>query len=451
MTNLTGIQKLLSDDKQHHFHPMTNPVEFLNTDSALIERAEGIYIFADGGRKIIDAGSGLGNVILGYGNERLCKVGCQVMKELSYSHTLFGRTNPWTAALSEKLASITPDSFGRFFFASTGSEAIESSIKIALHYWRLRDQPKKQIIIGRKLSYHGTTIFATSLTGIETFQSQFGLPLSDRVHHVESPFWYRDGHGRSKEEFGFEVAALLEQKIREVGAENIAAFVGDPIQTGGGTIIPPASYWPEVRRICDKHDILLIADEILSGFGKTGELFGFQNVGFEPDMFCMAKGLSAGYFPLSSVAIGEKVNDVLQQSNETFAHLFTNCGHPVGAAIALETISIIEEEGLVEKVKNDIGPYFAGRLNELLEVPCVGEIRAVGVFAGIEIDMAKIETKSVLNAEEFNTRYVEIAWQKGLSLRGQGLTLPMIINRSQIDQVVDILKESISEAFEECQ
>lgn len=439
--------RLLREDAKHHYHPMTNPVQFSKSDSAMIEKGKGIYIFADGGRKIIDAGSGLGNVILGYGNERLCKAASLAMKELSFCHTLFGRTNPWTAALSEKLASITPENYQHFFYASTGSEAIESSIKMAWYYWRLRKQKDKRIIIGRDFSYHGNTIVAASLTGIESFHTQFGLPLSEVVHHVKSPYMYLFGEGRSHEQFGLEAAGSLEKKILEVGAENIAAFVGDAIQTGGGTIIPPDSYWPEIRRICDRYDILLIADEVLSGFGKTGYMFGFQGLGFEPDMFCMAKGLSSGYFPISSVAISQKVSDVLQHSDDVFSHVFTNCGHPVGAAIALETIAIIEEEGLVEKIKNDIGPYFSQRMAELLSIPCIDEVRTFGVFGSIELDIKKSKFGESLSDAEFKNRYLSLAWEKGLSLRGQGLTLPMTITRRQVDEVVDILKESIVEAL----
>jgi len=214
MSNITDIRELKEKDRCHHFHPMTNPVQFAKTGSDLIDKAEGIYIYADGGRKIIDAGSGLGNVILGYGNERLCDAASRTMKQLSFGHTFFGRSNPWAAALSEKLALITPDSYQHFFFASTGSETIESSIKIALYYWHFRKQPQKRIIIGRQHSYHGNTIVAASLTGMEAFRTQFGLPLSDMIHHVDSPYWYRYGHGRSKEKFGLEVAASLERRIR---------------------------------------------------------------------------------------------------------------------------------------------------------------------------------------------------------------------------------------------
>ena len=449
MFNIADTSRLLEQDRQHHFHPMTSPARLAEQGAVLVDRAEGIYIYTDDDRQIMDVGSGLGNVSLGYGNERLCEAANQAMKQLSFGHSLFGRSNPWVAALSEKLAEITPESFQRFFFASTGSESIESAIKIALHYWRLRGQPKKKTIIARQHSYHGNTIFATSLTGMASFHTQFGLAFADNIAHTDSPYAYRYARGRSSQEFGLDVAASFERKIREIGAENIAAFVGDPIQTGGGTIIPPGNYWPEIKRLCDHYDILLIADEVFSGFGKTGQMFAFQNFDFEPDLFCMGKGLTSGYFPLSSVAIGEKVSDVLQRSDDVFSHVFTNCGHPVGAAVALETIAIIEEQGLVERIRDDIGPYFSERLKAFLTFPCVGEVRSMGVLGAIEIDMSRIKEDATLaDSEALLNRCIDIAWEKGLAMRGGGLTLPMIITRPQIDQMIDILQASLTEALE---
>ena len=437
-------------DRLHHFHPMTNPVTFFREGPEIIERAEGVYIYTSDGRKIIDAGSGLANVNIGYGNERLCNVAFETMKQLSFGHSYAGRSNPWTAALSEKLVSITPEQFQSIFFASTGSDAVESAVKMAWRYWRLRGKSQKHILLSRKHSYHGNTIVAASLTGSDkALHAQFGLPLRDMIHLMDSPFWYRYGREKTPEEFGLIVAQSLENRINEIGAENIAAFIGDPIQTGGGTIIPPSTYWPEVRRICDKYDILLIADEVISGFGKTGKLFGFENFGFEPDMFVMAKGLSSGYFPISAVAIGEKVAQILKSADETFAHIFTNCGHPVGAAIALENIDIINEEKLVERVSDDVGPYFSQRLQELLTFPCIGEVRPLGVLGGIEVDVTTINGLSQSDNDLVTEKLVSAAWNRGMAVRGAGLALPMIISRTQIDEIIDILKCSLHDVVSE--
>lgn len=435
-------------DKRHHLHPYTNPVALSKNGPDVIVRAEGIYLYTSEGRRIMDIGSALHNVNIGYGNRRLCQAAFDVMQQLSFSQTVVGRSNPWTAMLSAKLAEITPNSFQHFLFASTGSEAIECALKLALRYWRLRGQPKKRAIISRRLSFHGNTLFTASLTGIEAYHTQFGLPFTDQIHYADAPYYYRDGKGRSKEQFGLDVAQALEEQILKIGPENIAALVGEPIQVAGGTIIPPSTYWPEVRRICTKYDILLIVDEIITGFGKTGQMFGFQSFDFEPDLFAMAKGLSSGYFPISAVGVGAKVSDVLQSADEVFAHVFTNSGHPVGAAVALENLAVIEEQGLVEKVRTEIGPHFAQRLQELVEFPCVGEVRSMGVLGVIEFDLSKGGNPA---SKEQQTALLAkmgtITWRRGLANRGNGMCLPMTITKEQIDEAIGILKESITEAL----
>jgi putrescine aminotransferase len=439
---------LVEKDKRHHLHPLTNPVTLEEAGPDMVTRAEGVYLYTSDDRKLLDVGSGLSNVNIGYGNPRLCDAAYKTMQQLSFGHAIVGRSNPWAAALSAKLAEISPKSFQRFFFASSGSEAIESSIKIALRYWRLRNQPGKRAVISRQMSYHGNTLFAASLTANnENFHKQFGLPISDMIHHAASPYWYRDGKGRSKEQFGLDVAHALEQQILSIGPENIAAFVGDAIQTGGNMLIPPESYWPEVRLICTKYDILLIADEIISGFGKTGRMFGFENFGFEPDMFVMAKGLSSGYFPISSVAINDKISDVMQLADELFMHVFTNSGHPVGAAVALENIAVIEELRLIDRVRNEIGPYFNSRLQEFLAFPCVGEVRSMGVLGAIDIDLSKMGSpKSKPENDAFLDTIAHYAWKRGLVIRA-GLSLPMIITKDQIDTAIDILKAAIGDSL----
>lgn len=435
---------LAEQDKRHHLHPMTNPAAHQEAGPDMIVRAEGIYLYTADGRKLIDAGAGLGNVLVGYGNSRLSEAAFKVMKQMSFGHALRGRSNPWAAALSAKLADITPAQYQHFYFASTGSDAIETSIKLALRHWRVMGKPAKRAIISRHGSYHGNTLFAASLTGFEIYHEPFGLPVTDLVHYADSPYWYREGKGRSPTQFGLEVARALERQILEIGPDNVAAFVGDPIQTWR-VIIPPASYWPEVRRICNQYDILLISDEVISGFGKTGRMFGFQNFDFEPDLIVMAKGISSGYFPISCVAVGEKVGAGLRSGSDELAHVFTNCGHPVGAAVALENISLIEEEGLIEKVRTEIGPYFHKKLSELLEFPCVGEIRALGVMGWIEIDLGKAGRASSQEADAaFMTRVLSIARARGLVTHG--FCLPMIITKDQVDDVVGILRDALSEA-----
>lgn len=446
MINGMNLAVLSEEDKRHHLHPLTNPTSFRANGPDMVTRGEGIYLYLQDGRRVMDTTSALWNVTLGYGNRRLCQAAFNAMEQLSYGHLIVGRSNPWAVALTAKLAEITPEQFQSFFLASTGSEAIESCIKIALYYWRLRGKPNKRAIIGRRRSYHGNTMFAASVTGIEQFHTQFGLPLSSMIHHAESTHWYLDGKGRSREEFCREIIESLEKQILAIGSENIAAFVGEPIQTG--MIIPPESYWPQVRQLCSRYDILLIADEVVTGFGKTGRMFGFEHFGFEPDLFAMAKGISSGYFPVSAVAVGRKVADVMHGANEVFAHVFTNCGHPVGGAVALETIAIIQEQRLVERMRDVIGPYFNRRLRELREIPCVGDVRSMGAMGAFEVDVSGgAGTATPAENEAFLGKVISAAWNRGIVVRGGGMCLPMIITEQQIDEAMGILRDAITETW----
>lgn len=440
------LLNLHEKDRLHHLHANTNPVEFARTGPTVINRANGVYIYTDDGTEIIDAMSGGWCTNIGYGDERVCRAAYEAMKQLSYAHTFGGKTNPWVAELSDKMAAITPSQYQHFAFGSTGSDAVELALKIALYYWHLRGQSSKRAIIGRDLAYHGNTLFAAHLVGEEGYGAQYGFPLTDLVHRIGAPYQYRFGQGRSPETFGKDAAAALETKILQLGAENVAAFIGEPIQATLGLIIPPESYWPEVQRICQKYDVLLISDEVVTGFGKTGELFGFQAFNFEPDLFTLAKGLSSGYFPFSCVALGAKVAELLQSIDRKFVHGYTYSGHPVGAAVALANIAVIEEEGLVQKVKEDVGPYLATRLKEFLKLPVAGEVCSRGIIGAIEIDITKIRPGTLADSVSLGGRIADVAWKKGLHVRPIGTTLammfPMIVTRAQIDKAVGILKEA---------
>ncbi len=450
MVDVKYIERLKRLDRLHHFHANTNPVHFAEKGPSMITRAEGVYIYTDSGNKVIDGMSGGWCTNIGYGNERLCRAAYESMTQLSYNLTFNGTTNPWAAALSDKMAAITPEQYQHFFFASTGSDAVESAIKIALYYWHLRGQPEKRAIIGRDYAYHGNTLFASHLVGAEGYGAQYGFPLTDIVHRIESPYWYRYGKELDPQDFGRKAAAALEKKIKELGPENVAAFIGEPIQATLGLIVPPESYWPEIQRICKEYDILLIADEVVTGMGKTGSMFGFQKFDFEPDLFTMAKGFASGYFPVSCVAIGAKVEGLFQSTDKPFIHGFTNCGHPVGCSVALENIAVIEDENLLQKVRDDTGPYLANRLQELMEFPFVGEVKSMGIIGAVEIDVTKIKSGKIADSVALGARIGEIAWQKGVNARPIGTTFgmmfPMIITRKQIDDAIDILKQSYLEA-----
>ena len=442
MTISFDLPALKEQDKRHHLHACAVPATCAKEGGEMIVRAEGLYLYTDSGHKVLDASAGLSNVNVAYGHPRICQAAFEAMQQLSFSHTIGGRTNPWVAALSEKLAAITPDSFQHFFYANSGSDANESAIKMAWQYWHLRDKPGKRGIIARDDSYHGNTIFATGLTSAEFHHKPFGGMHHPLIHHIGASDSIELGEGMTERDCGLKAAGLLEAKILELGADKVAAFIAEPIVMAGRHIFPQDSYWPEVRRICDQYDVLLIADEVINGFGKTGRWFGFEHYGFEPDLFTMAKGMASGYFPISAVAVGEKVREVLFKSEQAFAHLFTNCGHPVGAAVALENIAVIEEEGLIEKVSSDIGPYFARGLAELEGHPLVAGVNALGVLGMIKLQTGQLSTE---DANALPGRLYDALWSKGLLVRGMAPVLPMTISREQIDTVIAGYQESLSE------
>lgn len=443
-------ESALQNDMAHHLHPYTNPVSLRDRGPEMVTHGEGVYLFTPDGRRVIDMGSGLSNVSLGYGHPRLCDAADRAMRQLSFGHTAHRRSHPWVAELSERLNAVTPDQYRRFLFGSTGSEGIESAIKLALWYWRLRGRPSKRAILGRELSYHGNTLFAGGLTGIGIYHEQFGLPISDLIHHVESPYWYRFGNGRSVEEFTSDVIRALEERILEIGPENIAALVGDAIQTGGGNIIPPIGYWPAVRQLCDRYDILIIADEVITGFGKTGTMFAFEQFGFEPDLFVMAKGITSGYFPLSAIAIGERLDEEISSADEIFAHVFTNAGHPVGAAVAVAALDVLAEERLLDRVVTDIGPTLRGALDDIrAELPFVIETRSIGVIGALEVGAIDGEGEMTpMEVSAFLERVIDIAWDRGAAMRGSGIFLPLTITDAEMDEALGILRDSLIQAWE---
>ncbi|MFM0208341.1 aspartate aminotransferase family protein [Paraburkholderia sediminicola] len=433
-------------DARFHLHPMTNPTEQVSRGPEMVSAAKGIRLTIDD-RTVIDGLSGLGCVNIGYGNEEVSKAAYEAMRSLSYCHTFFGYSNGAAAELAQRLAKLTDHTFEKFFFASTGSDANESAVKIAYHYWRLRGEPQRRMLLSRRHSYHGNTVVATSLTGIDHYLPQFGLPLPNLVAHADSPYWYKYGKGKTPYEQGQEAAASLERIIEEVGANKIAAFFAEPMQATGGMIMPPEGYWNSVREICTRHDILLVADEVVTGFGKTGKMFGFQTLGFTPDMITLAKGLTSSYFPMSAVGISSKINAVLSSENHDFEHGFTNCGHPVGAAVALANLRVIEQNDLVAHVAQRLGPLVATRAARLQKHPAVGDTRSLGVLAGIEFSVADSEEENAA----FCNLVIRAAYERGLFVRASAATLhlvlPMITTVEDAGQCFDIIDAAIEEAY----
>jgi putrescine aminotransferase len=427
-------------DRQH-LHPFTDYKDLAETGSRIITRAEGVYLWDSEGKRLLDGMSGLWNVNIGYGRRELADVAHRQMLELPYYNTFFKTSTPPAVELSRVLKEITPDGLDHVFYASSGSEANDTIVRMVRHYWNLEGKPDKKTIISRDYAYHGSTLAAASLGGMKGMHDVADLPLPGFVH-VMPPYWYDLGGDLEPDAFGLKAARAIEEKILELGADKVAAFIAEPIQGAGGVLIPPATYWPEVQRICKEYDVLLIADEVICGFGRLGTWFGCDAFGIErPDFMTLAKGITSGYLPLSAVMVGERVADTLLAEGAEFTHGFTYSGHPVPCAVALENIRILRDEGIVERVADDTGPYFAERLNALADHPLVGEVRVRGLIAGIELVADKASRRHFDEVGKIGAVCRDHCFAEGVvmrAVRDSIVSAPaLVITRSEIDELID--------------
>ncbi|MFM5915230.1 MAG: aspartate aminotransferase family protein [Chakrabartia godavariana] len=418
--------------------------------SRIVTHAEGCYIHDGDGNRILDGMAGLWCVNIGYGRDELADVAAEQMRELPFYNTFFKTATPPTVLLAAKIASLTGGRLPHVFFNASGSEANDTVFRMVRHYWQVKGEPKRKVFISRWNAYHGSTVAGVSLGGMKGMHVQGDLPVPG-VEHVRQPYWFNEGRDMSPEDFGLACAKAIEDKILEVGPENVAAFIGEPVQGAGGVIIPPANYWPEVERIVRKYGILLVCDEVICGFGRTGNMWGHETMGVKPDMIAMAKGLSSGYQPISAVAVSAEIVDVLKTGGD-FVHGFTYSGHPVAAAVALRNIEIMEREHLVERTRNETGPYLAKALATLNDHPLVGETRSVGLLGAVEIVADKASGARFGGAEGTAGPMVrDLCIENGLMVRGIRDTIvmcpPLIIERSQIDDMVAIIAKSLDEAL----
>ncbi|MFT6917290.1 MAG: putrescine aminotransferase [Motiliproteus sp.] len=438
--NDTHTKQVQAIDAEHHLHPFTDTQALNTTGARVITKAEGVYIWDSEGNRLIDGMAGLWCVNLGYGRKELVDAAATQMQQLPYYNTFFQTTHAPVARLAKEIASITPGDLNHVYFANSGSEAIDTLMRMVRHYWTLQEQPNKTILISRDNAYHGSTIGGTSLGGMSGMHKQGGPWVPD-IHHIRQPYWYGEAEGLSEAEFGLACAQALEEKILEVGADNVAAFVGEPIQGAGGVIVPPSNYWGEIKRICDKYDILLAADEVICGFGRTGNWFGSQTFDFQPDIMSMAKGLSSGYLPISAVAVGDRISNAFISSGEDFNHGFTYSGHPVAAAVALENIRLLKQENIVEYVGNDIGPYFQAQLRAVLgDHPLTGHIEGVGLVAGIALVKDKAGKEFYPDAMNIGGICRDHCFSNGLIMRACGsrmvLSPPLVISHAEVDELI---------------
>ena len=385
MTNRYQTTQLRELDALHHLHPFTDHSSLRTGGARVIVRGEGPYIWDSEGKRILDGMSGLWTANVGYGRKELAEVAYAQMLELPFYNTFFGTTHPPVVRLSRTLAELAPDNLNQVFYGSSGSEANDTAIRLIRHYWMLKGEPKRRIIISRKNAYHGSTIAAGSMGGMSHVHAH-SYPVYEGFRHIIDPYWYGESEdGESPEAFGIRAARALEDEILAVGAENVAAFAGEPVQGAGGVKIPPESYWPELQRIVDKYGILFLADEVITGFGRLGTWFASQHYGIKPDLITFAKAVTSGYIPLSGVIVGDKIADALMAHPDDFHHGYTFSGHPVACAVALKNLEIMEQERLVPRVKEVTGPALAKMLAKFKDHPLVGEARSIGVLGAIEL------------------------------------------------------------------
>ncbi len=437
-------------DAAFHIHSQTNPGDLRERGPLIVSHGEGIRVFDQAGKAYIDAMAGLWSATLGFTNARLAAAAQRQYEKLGFYHTFFHRTSDGVAMLAEKLVELTGLTGGKAYFATSGSEANETMVKLAWVYHAVHGRPTKRKIIARERAFHGSTIAAASMCGLEFMHREFGLPLPGFLHTL-SPYSYRGMEpGENEQAFVERLAHALEQLILREGPDTIAAFIAEPINAGGGIIVPPRTYFACIREVLDKYNILCLDDEIVCGFGRTGNWFGKDTVGMAPHMMALAKGLSSSYFPISAVVVAPEIYDALAEFNKeggAFGHGFTNSGHPVGVAIALEAISIYEEMGVVEHVRR-MGARLRGHFDEFGRTsPIVGDVRGAGLMLGIEIVADKASRTPFPPAKKVGSMFDGIAYENGLISRCMGDVLgfapPLIVTEQDVDAIAELCAKSL--------
>lgn len=439
-------------DRAHYLHPFTDHAGLHKRGTRVIARAEGVYLYDSDGRQILDGMAGLWCVNLGYGRRELADAAYRQMVELPYYNSFFQSAHPPAIELATLLAEVTPPQFNHVFFTGSGSEANDTVLRAVRHYWAALGQPQRTVVISRQNAYHGSTVAGASLGGMAPMHAQGGLPIPG-IEHIRQPYWYGEGGDLTPDEFGRIAAQALEERILAVGPDRVAAFIGEPIQGAGGVVIPPSTYWPAVQEIVDRYGILLVADEVICGFGRTGRWFGSDYFAIRPDLMPIAKGMSSGYQPIGGVMVADRVADVLIQRGGEFHHGFTYSGHPVACAVACATIGILRDERIIERVHAETGPYLAQRWAELAEHPLVGEARSVGLIGALELVRNKAERRFFERRGEAGTLCRDICIENGLVMRAVRdsmiISPPLVITCGQIDELVDKARRSLDRTHAE--
>jgi len=447
VTNQYQTAQLRDLDALHHLHPFTNHRSLRAGGARVMVRGDGPYIWDSEGKRVLDGMSGLWTASVGHSRKELAEAAYEQMLELPFYNTFFRTTHPPVVALSRKLAELAPDNLNQVFYGSSGSESNDTAIRLIRHYWVLKGEPKRRIIISRKSAYHGSTIAAGSMSGMAHMHAH-SYPVYEGFRHIIDPYWYGESEaGESPEAFGIRAARALEDEILAIGPENVAAFAGEPVQGAGGVKIAPESYWPEVQRIVDKYGILLLADEVITGFGRLGRWFGSQHYGIRPNLITFAKAVTSGYIPLSGVIVDDKIVDALTAHDGDFNHGYTFSGHPVACAVALKNVEIIEQEKLVPRVKEFAAPALATLLAKFKDHPLVGEVRSVGLLGAIELVADKRNRGRFADPGRVGLICRDHFFREGFIMRAVFDTMvtapPLIWTQTQFDEAEAVIRRAL--------
>lgn len=449
LTPNSPTAELQALDAAHHLHPFTQGAGLAAKGARVITRADGCWLTDSDGNRILDGMAGLWCVNIGYGRKELADAAYRQMQDLPFYNTFFQTTHVPVINLAAKLAEMAPGDLNHVFFASSGSEANDTNIRLVRTYWAEKGQPERQVIISRWNAYHGSSVGSGSLGGMKGMHAQGGMPIPG-IHHIDQPNWWTEGGYMTREAFGLERAQQLETAILEIGPEKVAGFIAEPVQGAGGVIVPPDTYWPEIKRIVKKYGILLIADEVICGFGRTGNWFGCQTYDIQPDIMTVAKGISSGYQPIGASIVSDEIASVIEGTE--FNHGYTYSGHPVACAVALENLRILEDEGIVDRVRDDTGPYLKERFESLGDHPLVGEVRIVGMMGSLALTPDKT-MRAPFAAEAGTVGLIcrERCFANNLIMRHVYdrlvISPPLIISREEIDTLIERVRKSLDEAY----
>ena len=449
------LSNLATRDVETVLHPYVNLARFRETGPMIIERGQGVYVYDTEGKAYLEGMAGLWCTALGYGNEELVEAATTQMRKLSFAHLFTGKSHDPAIELAEKLKEIAPVPISKTFFCGSGSEANDTQVKLIWYLNNALGRPNKKKIISRQKGYHGVTIVAASLTGLPANHRDFDLPLPGFLH-TSCPHHYRYAKaGESEEDFASRLAAELDELIVKEGPDTVAAFIAEPVMGAGGVIVPPKTYFEKIMKVCGKHDVFMISDEVICGFGRLGTTFGCEKLGFRPQSISIAKMLSSAYLPIAGVMIQEDLYQAMLSESKkigVFGHGFTYGGHPVSAAVALKALEIYARDRIVEKAA-ERGVQFQARLKKIGEHPLVGEARGLGLIGGVELVADKSTKRAFSPQHGVAARAVQFAEAEGLIVRavlGDVLTLspPLIINAREVDELFDRLTLALDKTLD---